>query len=66
MWTSNPSGIAISETAAVAGVAVADFNIGVGTVGSAFTEGAGSGYWLVERFGDVAQFNINQQTGVLT
>ncbi len=66
VWTNNPTGASISETAALVGVTVADFNIGGGTIGSAFTEGTDSGYWLVQGFGDVAQFNLNQQTGALT
>ncbi len=66
VWTNNPSGASISETAALVGATVADFNIGGGAGGTAFTEGTGSGYWLVQGFGDVAQFNLNQQTGVLT
>ncbi len=66
VWTNNPTGATLAETAALAGASVADFNIGGGTVGTAFVEGTGSGYWLVQGFGDVAQFNLNQQTGVLT
>ncbi len=65
-WVGNNlTGVAISETAALVGVTVADFNIAALDNGPSFVEGTGSGYWLADRVADNWAFNINQQTGVL-
>ncbi len=63
VWINNPTGASISETAALVGATVADFNIAALDNGPVFAEGVNSSYSLMS--GDTWAFSINKQTGVL-